>query len=123
MPEGAMPSRLERYEDTYRALAEELATIGFISPGSLISRTTVCGKLGCRCRADPPERHGPYFQWSRAVGGRTISRRLGEKEAALYREWIDNRRRLERIIAEMTEVSAAAGEILLRKARPKPAKP
>jgi hypothetical protein len=109
-------SQLERYESRYRALAEQVATIGFISPGSLVSRTTTCGKPGCRCQADPPERHGPYYQWSRTVGGKTVSRRLSEAEADRYREWIANRRRIERLISEMAEISAAAGEILLRDA-------
>lgn len=110
-----MTTRLETYERNYRALAAELAGLGFISPGSLVVRETSCGKPGCRCGADPPRRHGPYYQWSRAVAGKTVSRRLNEREAALYREWIANRRRLEAIVAEMEEVSAAAGEILLRR--------
>ena len=116
-----MPSRLERYERTYRALAAELAaelaTLGFISPGSVVSRYTSCGKPGCRCQADPPQRHGPYYQWSRAIAGKTVSRRLNETEAELYQSWIDNRRRLEQIIAQMEQTSTAAGELLLRQAR------
>jgi len=111
-----MPSRLETHERKYRALAAELAVIGFISPGSLVLRETTCGKPGCRCGGDPPRRHGPYYQWSRAVAGKTISRRLDEREADLYRDWIANRRRLERIVNEMEKVSAAASEILLRQA-------
>jgi hypothetical protein len=83
-----MPSPLERHEAKYRALAAQLAQIGFISPGSLVTRTTSCGKRGCRCQADPPHRHGPYHQWSRAVAGKTISRRLTDSEADLYRTWI-----------------------------------
>jgi hypothetical protein len=110
-------SKLERYERTYRSLAAQLAEIGFISPGSLVVRQTSCGKPGCRCQADPPQRHGPYYQWSRAVAGKTISRRLDEREAELYRGWIANRRLLEQIIARMEEVSTAAGEILLRQSR------
>lgn len=43
-----MPSRLDRLERTYPALAAELvaelATVGFISPGSVVSRYTSCGK-------------------------------------------------------------------------------
>jgi len=117
-----VPSRLERYERSYRALAEqladELATIGFISPGSVVSRYTSCGKPGCRCQGDPPQRHGPYYQWSRAVAGKTVSRRLGEDEAELYRRWIANRRRIEQIIAQMERTSAAAAELLMRQAAP-----
>ena len=117
-----MPSRLERYERSYRALAEqladELATIGFISPGSVVSRYTSCGKPGCRCQGDPPQRHGPYYQWSRAVAGKTVSRRLGDDEAELYRRWIANRRRIEQIIAQMERTSADAAELLMRQAAP-----
>ena len=113
-----MPSRLQQYQDTYQSLAAELAELGFILPGSLVSRTTSCGKPGCRCRADPPQRHGPYYQWSRAVAGKTVSRRLSEGEAELYRSWIANRRRLERIVAQMEQTSADAGELILRQTAP-----
>jgi len=53
-----------------------------------------------------------------SVSGKTVSRRLNDAEAELYRQWIANRRRLERIVAEMETLSAAAaaGEILLRQA-------
>ena len=59
---GVVPTRLERYERTYRALAAELAGLGFISQGSVVVRYTTCGKAGCRCQGDPPRRHGPYYQ-------------------------------------------------------------
>ena len=112
-----MASRLEGYEAKYRTLASRLAEVGFISPGSLVVRETSCGKPGCRCQADPPQRHGPYYQWSRAIAGRTLSRRLDAAQADLYRSWIANRRRLDAIVTEMEELSAQAGEILLRQAR------
>ena len=109
-----MPSKLERYEAKYRLLAAELSRLGFISQGSVVVRETSCGEQGCRCQADPPRRR--LLQWSRAVKGKTVSRRLTENEAELYRSWIDNRRRLEAIVAEIEKVSAAAGKILLRQA-------
>ena len=123
-----MASRLERLERSYRALAAELAaelaTVGFLSPGSVVSRYTSCGKPGCRCQADPPQRHGPYYQWSRAVAGKTVSRRLTQTEAELYQGWIANRRRIEHLIAQMEQISTTAGELLLRQAAPeRPAPP
>ena len=113
--------RLETYDRRYRALAAQLAEVGFISPGSVVVRETSCGKPGCRCGADPPQRHGPYYQWSRAIAGKTVSRRLTQPEAELYRQWIANRKHLERIVTEMETLSSAAGEILLRQtAKPTP---
>ena len=80
-----MSRRLEDHERTYRGLLAELAQIGFISPGSVMVRYTSCGKPGCRCQGDPPQRHGPYYQYSRAIAGKTVSRRLTEHDAELYR--------------------------------------
>lgn len=113
-----MATRLERYQRQHQRLAAELANIGFVSSGSVVRRHTRCGKPGCRCGADPPEPHGPYYQWTRKVAGKTITRRLTEREAALYTEWITNGRRIGVIVAEMEKISAQAAEILLRQPAP-----
>lgn len=115
-----MPSRLERYQQQYEDRQAELAQIGFISSGSVVCRHTSCGKPGCRCQTDPPQLHGPYWQWTRKVGGKTVTRRLTQAEADLYRQWIDNGRRLNKIIADMEKISAKAGEVLLRQATKAP---
>lgn len=121
MNRGVVPSPLERQRRRYRTLAAELATelatLGFISPGSVVVRYTSCGKPGCRCQSDPPQRHGPYYQWSRAVAGKTVSRRLNQPQAELYLDWIANRQRIETLITEMEEASAAAAELLLHEQR------
>lgn len=111
-----MVSRLERYQHQYENLQAELTKIGFISSGSVMRRYTSCGKAGCKCQADPPQRHGPYWQWTRKVAGKTVTRRLTEAEADLYRQWIDNGRQLNKIVANMETISTKAGEALLRQA-------
>ena len=116
MMKDEMTSRLEHYEDQYRALLGELAGLGFVSPGSVALRETSCGKPGCKCMADPPRRHGPYYQWTRKVKGKTVSRQLSPAEAELFQEWITNRRQLQRVTRDLERVSAKAGEILLRQA-------
>src|SRR6266540_3743439 len=99
-------------------LKAQIASVGFITPGSVVRRYMPCGKPGCRCQGDPPKLHGPYWQWSRAKQGKTLSRRLSPEQANLYKEWIANRRALGRIIAEMEEVSAEAGDIILQDSGP-----
>lgn len=111
-----MATHLEHYQQQYEALQAQLAEIGFISTGSVIRRHTTCGKTGCRCQADPPQPHGPYWQWTRKVAGKTVTRRLTEAEADLYQKWIDNDRQLNKITAQMHKISARAAEILLRQA-------
>lgn len=94
-------------------LAGELSGIGFTTAGSLVRRYTHCTSEGCRCNGEPPQPHGPYWQWSRAVDGRTVSRRVHEDEVALYQEWIANRRRLRSVVAQMEMVSEQATQLLL----------
>ncbi len=104
---------LAQLETRYAALARSLGSIGFIAQGSLAQRFTHCNKPGCRCGADPPRLHGPYWQWTAKVAGRTVTRRLSNAEAARYTEWIANDRRLRRTVKEMREVADRAREIVL----------
>ena len=50
----------------------EIAEAGYALPGSLVTRTTACGRPGCRCTADPPELHGPYTSWLRRSDGKVM---------------------------------------------------
>lgn len=111
----AQTRQLNAYHSKIRQLANELAeSAGFVCSGSLVLRHMRCGSPSCRCHADPPQLHGPYWQWSyRPTGGKTVSRQIGQRQADLYREWIANRRRLIALIDEMEEVSRQAAEILL----------
>ena len=109
-------SALKAYEDELRNLAGKLAEVGFMSQGSVVHRYTRCAAPGCRCHGDPPRLHGPYWQWSTAKGGKTITRRLTEEQAVLYKEWIANRTHALQILARIEELSRRAGEILLREA-------
>jgi hypothetical protein len=114
--ESGERARLEHYRTELVRLAAQIADIGFVSAGSLVHRHTSCGKEGCRCMADPPQLHGPYWQWSRAIGGKTVTKKVTDAQVPLYEEWIDNRRRLRKLIAEMEAVSERATDLLLEQA-------
>ena len=106
-------ARLENAERRYRALARQLAEIGYIASGSVAPRYNRCGKESCACHADPPRLHGPYFQWTAKVNGKTVNRRLTPDEAALYSEWIGNDRRVRALLAQMRVVAGEAQALIL----------
>jgi hypothetical protein len=106
-------AELARLRREYRALQDQIRRLGFIAPGSVLERYTVCGTPGCRCHANPPTRHGPYFQYTRKVDGKTLTRRLTPEQADRYREWIANRRRLDQLTEQMDQLSRQAAELLL----------
>ena len=109
-------TRLTAYQRSYRQLAERVAEIGYIAAGSITCRHTRCGTASCRCHADPPQPHGPYYQWTAKVNGKTVTRRISEREADLYQEWIDNDRQLRALIQQMRQVAAKATELKLKQA-------
>ena len=87
-----------RQNDRAAAIAAELASLGLALPGTLIERHVRCGKPGCRCHADPPVLHGPYWQWTRKLDGKTITRLVPEDQLDDYRQWLDNHRRLRALV-------------------------
>lgn len=105
-------TELARIEHRYRELTDRVRGLGFVIAGSLTERWTTCGKDNCRCQADPPQRHGPYIEYTRKVAGKTTGRRLTPEQAAQYRTWIANRRTLDQITAEMDELSHQAARVL-----------
>ena len=86
-------------------IAAGLAAVGFALPGTLTERMTRCGHPACRCHADPPRLHGPYHQWTRKIGGKTVTRILTDDQLADYQPWFDNQRRLRALVAELETLS------------------
>jgi uncharacterized protein DUF6788 len=86
-------------------IAAELAQAGFALPGTLTIRAYACGKPNCRCHADPPRLHGPYAEWTRKIGGKTVTRRLTDTELAAYQPLFDNARKLRALLAEIQDLT------------------
>ena len=103
-----MPAPNSVDDDRYRVLKRSVANLGHIRRGSVVRRFMPCGKPGCCCQAAPPQLHGPYYQWTRKVGGKTEARMLSESLVRLYREGIRNHRRLDAILEQMRKISLLA---------------
>jgi hypothetical protein len=110
-----MPEDLPQLRRRHQALAARLGQLGFALPGSITRRYTHCGKPGCRCQASPPRPHGPYYQLTRKLAGKTVTTRLTASQAARYAEWINNQRELRRVLGEMEDISRQAAELILGK--------
>ena len=101
---------------TYEVLKEALGRLGYVRPGSLVRRFMPCGKPSCRCMGDPPSLHGPYYQWTARIRGKTKTIRLSERQAQLCGEWIANHTKLKDIVRRMEAISLKETDCLLRKA-------
>ena len=73
----------------------DLLNEGPLLPGSIRKQWNVCGMPGCRCKdSDDPRKHGPYFQLSFTLAGKSSSMFVKEEEfehimvvTQRYRRW------------------------------------
>ena len=91
-------------------IAAGLAQIDYALPGSITTRMMRCGTRGCRCKADPPQLHGPYIQWTRKIGGKTVTKLLTPQQLARYQPWFDNARRLRDLVTELETLTTRTVE-------------
>ena len=71
-----------------------LSELTDLRPGSLSRQYNVCGNPTCRCKADPPRRHGPYYQVSFTWKGRSRSQFVRAEDVPRVRKQTKNYRRL-----------------------------
>ncbi|SPE50371.1 conserved hypothetical protein [Verrucomicrobia bacterium] len=90
----------------YEAAKAQIQALGYILPGSLQKRLYRCGKPNCRC-ATHNLLHGPYYQWTRKIGGKTVNMNLEEEAAQKAREWIKNDKNLRKLCRRLERISAA----------------
>jgi hypothetical protein len=93
---------------TQQRIVSALGQLGFVLPGSITERMMRCGKRVCRCKTEPPQLHGPYNQWTRTVGGKTVTKLLTAEQLERYQPWFDNTRRLRELTDQLHTVSLAA---------------
>ena len=62
----------------------QLAALGDLRPGSLSTQFNVCGTPGCRCKATPPEKHGPYYQVSFTRKGKSSSKFVRKEDLSRH---------------------------------------
>ena len=113
----SLSKRTARNEAQYQKLKRSVLNLGYIRWGSLVKRFMACGKQGCCCQNKPPRLHGPYYQWTRKVKGKTVTVRLTAKEAEIFQEWIVNGRQFDRIIYRMEKMSFRITNQLLKQVR------
>ena len=82
---------MTKEERKVQRLKERIARLGPVLPGSISEQWNVCGTPGCKCK-DPnhPVKHGPYYQLSFTIGGKSSTMFIKKKDLA------EVRRRLKR---------------------------
>jgi hypothetical protein len=93
-----MTRKMKSLERQIEKIKEELAALGPLRMGSISEQYNVCGTPGCRCKATPPEKHGPYYQLSYSRKGKSTTRFVRKKNLAAVRKQLRNYTRLRELV-------------------------
>jgi hypothetical protein len=91
-------TRLQQAQTRIARVREAIQAVDYLCSGTLLRRTKLCGKPGCRCAQDPAARHGPYYEWGHMQGGKLVHRMVSARQAALLRAAIKNYRKVRRLL-------------------------
>lgn len=87
---------------------EELRQLDYFLKGTVSKRMMKCGQPQCACHRDPTQRHGPYFEWTYKVKGKTVNVKLSAQAAPLYLAATKQNRKLKTVLARMERLSRTA---------------
>jgi hypothetical protein len=91
----------------------KLAALGDLRPGSLSTQYNVCGTPGCRCKATPPEKHGPYYQVSFTRKGKSSSKFVRKEDLNTVRRELKNYEEMKTLVDRWIEMATELSTLRL----------
>lgn len=87
-------------------LKQKILNLGPILPGSISEQWNVCGTRRCKCK-DPanPQKHGPYYQLSFSVGGRSSSMFIRKEDISEARKRVKNYQEFKKLTTELVQAN------------------
>jgi hypothetical protein len=110
-------SREAELERQIEKVKRDLAALGDLRPGSLSTQYNVCGTPGCRCKADPPEKHGPYYQISFSRKGKSSSKFVKQEDLPAIRKQLKNYERMKELMDRWIDLATELSNLRLIKNR------
>jgi len=104
----APPALPAESDPRFRQARQQLHQLGYFLKGTVLKRMMKCGHPNCACQRDAAHRHGPYFEWTYKVKGKTVNVKLSPHAAPLYQAATKQHRQLKAALAKMERLSRAA---------------
>ena len=96
----------------------DLAALGDLRPGSLSTQYNVCGSPGCKCKADPPVKHGPYYQVSYTRKGKSSTKFVKKEDLPEVRKQLKNYERMKLLMEKWIDLAMELSILRLAKKPP-----
>jgi len=89
-------------------LLKKLTQLGPLLPGSISEQWNVCGTPGCKCKdRSRPVKHGPYYQLSFTVGGKSSTKFIKKKDLPEVRRRLKRYQQFKALSTELVHAHIA----------------
>ena len=112
-----METRIQTLERRIAKITTQLAQLGDLRIGSLSEQYNVCGRAGCRCKASPPIKHGPYHQLSFTRKGKSSTRFVRRGELTTVKQQLRNYEKLRKLVDQWITLSTELSNLKLDQQR------
>ena len=98
-------SRIETLEQLRKDLLKQISALPAFRQGTLASRFRKCGKPNCHCAGDESSGHGPSWNITRKVHGRTVSTYIKTEDIDVIQQQVDTFHQFQNLVHEYVEVN------------------
>ena len=87
-------------------ITRKLLNLDPMLPGSISEQWNVCGTPGCKCKDSAmPKKHGPYYQLSFSVGGRSSSMFIRKADISEARRRVKSYQEFKKLTTELIQAN------------------
>ena len=109
-----MNKSIESLKSEIEEIKRQIVDLGDLRPGSISEQYNVCGKKGCRCKANPPEKHGPYYQLSYTRKGKSKSVFVKNENVPEVKRQVENYRLLKSLVERWVDISIELADLKIK---------
>lgn len=109
-----MQRRIRTLEQQIQKVKTELLALKDLRAGSLSKQYNVCGTVGCRCKASPPRKHGPYYQVSFTRNGKSSTHSVRREHVATVRKQMRDHKKMRRLMSRWIDLATELSNLRLK---------
>ena len=112
-----MNQQIQALRTQIAGIKKQITQLEELRPGSLSRQYNVCGSPGCRCKATPPQKHGPYYHLSYTRRGKGGTRAVQNVDVPVVKAHLANYARLRTLIDQWIELATDLSDLTIEAAR------
>ncbi len=112
-----MAANVQTLQRRIDGIKQQMNALGDLRPGHLSEQYNVCGNPRCRCKADPPQKHGPYCQlgWTRKK--KSTTRFIRKPDVSTIKAQLRNHEQLQSLVDQWIDAAIELCDLKLERSR------